>query len=100
METDANHTRAVTDDNRRRSPRMRTLKGGRIVTDSGNSVFDCTIRNLSETGAMLALSNPFGIPAHFDLMLQAPKPRRPCTVRWRSDAALGVSFDDMTSIAA
>jgi hypothetical protein len=87
-------------DNRRRAPRMRTLKGGRIVIGSGVSVFDCLIRNLSDTGAMLAMSNPFGIPSHFDLMMDSAKPRRPCTVRWRSDAALGVSFDDMTSIAA
>jgi PilZ domain len=90
----------VDSDNRRQAPRVRTLKGGRIVTGSGNSVFDCMIRNISETGAMLALPNPFGIPAHFDLMLHAPKPRRPCTVRWRTDAAIGVSFDDVTAIAA
>jgi hypothetical protein len=90
----------VDGDNRRLAPRVRTFKSGRIVIGKGISVFDCMIRNLSETGAMLALPNPFGIPAHFDLMLNAAKPRRPCTVRWRTDAAIGVSFDDVTAIAA
>jgi len=81
--------------NRRGARRVRTLKGGRIILNGGYSVFDCVIRNLSDTGAMLQLSGPLGIPTHFELAMDASKARRPCTVRWRTDRAIGVSFDDV-----
>ncbi len=97
METEAI---LVEGDNRRRARRMRVFKGAQIIVGSGYSVFDCLVRNLSETGAMLALSDPFGVPSHFDLTMDAAKARRPCTVRWRSGSALGVSFDDADPLAA
>jgi hypothetical protein len=97
---EANVNPAVESENRRRAQRVRTFKGGRIILNRGYSVFDCLVRNLSETGAMLVLSDPFGVPSHFDLEMDAAKARRPCTVRWRTDTAVGVSFDDADSIAA
>jgi hypothetical protein len=77
----------------RRDRRMRTLKGGRIVFNAGFGVFDCVVRNISEGGAMLQLSGPLGIPSHFELVMEPGIPRRKCTVRWRTDNAIGVSFD-------
>jgi hypothetical protein len=86
-------------DNRRAVRRMRTLKKATIVLNGGYSVYDCVIRNLSETGAMLKVVG-LGIPSHFELVLDAPVPRHPCTVRWRTEDAIGVSFDDAMSKAA
>jgi len=86
-------------ENRRAARRMRTLKKATIVLKGGYSVYDCVIRNLSETGAMLQVGG-LGIPSHFELMLDAPVPRHPCTVRWRSENAMGVSFDDVMRQAA
>ncbi len=97
METNA---KSQESDNRRRAQRMRTLKGGKIIFPGGYSVFDCVVRNLSATGAMLALSEPMSIPSHFELVLEAANARRPCTVRWRSPNAIGVSFDDAGPSAA
>jgi hypothetical protein len=73
--------------------RMRTLKGGRIVFNAGFGVFDCVVRNISQGGAMLQLSGPLGIPSRFELVMDPGTPRRKCTVRWRTDNAIGVSFD-------
>lgn len=64
---------------RRRGPRKRTLKAGKIVFNGRNSVFDCTIRNLSETGAKVVLSSSFGIPGIFDLDFEDGT-TRPCRV--------------------
>ena len=89
----------VDEDNRRSFRRMRTLKKGTIIIQGGYSVYDCVVRNLSDGGAMLQVSG-FGIPSHFDLAMDAAIPRRPCTVRWRSDGAVGVSFDDVAQKAA
>lgn len=87
------------EDNRRTFRRMRTLKKGTIVLNGGYSVYDCVVRNLSEGGAMLQIAG-LGIPSHFELTMDAAVPRRACTVRWRSDGALGVSFDDVEQKAA
>lgn len=80
--------------NRRAARRNRTLKKATIVFNGGFSAFDCIVRNLSDTGAMLQVSS-LGIPTHFELKMDAATLRRPCTVRWRTEAVLGVSFDDV-----
>jgi hypothetical protein len=92
MEAQADPTMDQAD--RRASRRARTLKGGRIILNGGYSVFACTVRNMSETGALLQLGETTGIPTHFDLEVEPGRPTRKCTVRWRSQTAVGVSFDD------
>jgi hypothetical protein len=75
-------------DEHRDAPRHRVLKGARI--EFGTSVFDCTIRNLSDTGAALDVS-PVGIPAEFTLVAEGV--RRSCKVVWRKEKRIGVTFD-------
>ena len=53
---------------RRRVPRHRTLKSGKIVVQSGRWVVDCTVRNLSALGALLAVKSLAAIPEKFDLV--------------------------------
>ena len=83
-------------DNRRAARRMRTLKKATIILKGGYSVYDCIVRNLSDTGAMLQVGG-LGIPSHFVLTLDATVPRHECTVRWRAENAIGVSFDDVAA---
>ncbi len=52
---------------KRSAPRKRTLKPGRIVFNQRYSAADCTIKNLSEGGALLAVSGTIGIPDQFAL---------------------------------
>ena len=79
--------------NRRAEPRARTLKRGLIVFHDGYSAFDCTVRNLSSGGAMLLFGEAVGVPNHFDLARRPGDNLRPCTVRWRDENGLGLSFD-------
>lgn len=75
----------------RDAQRHRTLKGGRIVVNDGFSTFDCTIRNLSETGAKLVVTSSLGIPERFELaMLDGRK--FACAVAWRTETEIGVRF--------
>jgi phosphate transport system protein len=46
------------------------LKAGRI-SFGGGAAFDCTVRNLSETGAALEVISPVGIPERFTLVIEA-----------------------------
>lgn len=80
-------------DNRRERDRQRTLKSGKIVFNHKTSVVDCTVRNLSDTGACLQVGSAVGIPEIFDLLIPVDQTARPCVVRWRSKDRMGVAFE-------
>jgi PilZ domain len=75
---------------RRASPRARRLKAGKIVLNDGRSVFECSVRNVSATGACLLVGNGFLIPGDFKLTLDGDTRR--CDVVWRRPDRMGVSF--------
>ena len=77
-------------ENQRRQERHRTLKSGKIIFNHHASVVDCTIRNVSDTGACLQVQSVVGIPESFDLLMDDIK--RSCNVKWRSGNRMGVSF--------
>jgi hypothetical protein len=79
----------MTETERRRSQRHRTLKAGKIVLGRA-SVIDCTIRNLSPEGAAIAVDNAATLPAEFDLEFDGKT--RHCKVAWRRLDRLGVKF--------
>ncbi len=74
-----------------RAPRQRVLKAGAI--HFGGGVIDCTVRNLSATGAALDVVSPVGIPERFTLAVIADKLRLPCQVVWRKQRRIGVAFE-------
>jgi len=84
-------TMTETDSDKRGSQRRSTLKGGKIVFNAGRSTIDCTVRNLSSTGAKLTVSSVVGIPETFDLMLDGHT-KQPCRVKWRRLKEIGVEF--------
>lgn len=76
---------------RRRYPRSRVLKSGRIATSDKAPKIDCTIRNVSPAGACIDLpSGTFGIPADFTLLLTSGAEQ--CRVIWRTEQRMGVAF--------
>lgn len=79
------------DEDHRNAQRHRTLKGGHIVINDGFSTYDCTIRNLSETGAKLIVTSSLGIPERFGLAM-ADGRRFDCEVAWRTETEIGVQF--------
>ncbi|MEH2473972.1 hypothetical protein V1281_004843 [Nitrobacteraceae bacterium AZCC 2161] len=72
-------------------PRSRTLKAGTISFDGGG--IDCTVRNISKSGAALDVASPLGIPQNFILLVPADDLRQPCHVVWRKEKRIGVAFD-------
>jgi hypothetical protein len=73
------------------APRRRILKAGSI--EFGGGAIDCTVRNLSETGAALEVVTPLFIPDRFTLSVHTEQMRRPCHVVWRREKKLGIAFD-------
>ena len=76
----------------RRQTRARTLKSARILFNDHRSVIDCTVRNLSPTGACLNVASALGIPERFDVMFDADQTVRPCRMVWHKEKQLGVEF--------
>jgi hypothetical protein len=72
------------------SPRRRVLKTGQIALSEKAPKLECTVRNLSETGACLQVSTTYGMPTSFDLIVEGA--RRTCRIVWRTDTRLGVAF--------
>lgn len=77
-------------DDRRKIQRQRRLKTGKITFNHRSSVVDCTVRNLSDTGACLDVQSSVGIPEKFELLTEDII--RPCAVEWVTAKRIGVSF--------
>ena len=78
-------------ENNRAADRKRVLKAGSI--EFGGGSIDCTVRNISETGAALEVVSPLFIPDRFTLFIQTDHVRRPCHIVWRKEMRIGVAFD-------
>ena len=72
------------------APRRRILKAGKLLFNGGG--IDCTVRNISDTGAALKVASPVGIPQDVTLVVEADKLKRECRVVWRKDKRIGVTF--------
>jgi hypothetical protein len=78
-------------DEHRIAPRRRVLKAGSI--SFGGGTFDCTVRNISDTGAALEVVTPLFIPDKFTLIVPSDGLSRPCRVVWRRERRIGIMFD-------
>ena len=76
---------------KRRAPRLRTLKGGSIQFGLAAAI-DCIVKNMSQTGAALEVQSPVGIPDEFTLVIKPESLKRNCRVAWRSAKRIGVEF--------
>jgi hypothetical protein len=74
-----------------RALRRRVLKAGSITF--GGGTIDCTVRNVSETGAALEIASPLYIPDRFTLVVQTDQLKRRCHIVWRKQRLIGVAFD-------
>jgi hypothetical protein len=55
--------------NRRTNNRRKTLKSAKIVFNNKQSVIDCFVRDLSDTGAKLTVADLAAVPRSFTLLL-------------------------------
>jgi hypothetical protein len=73
------------------APRRRILKAGSISFGGGS--IDCTVRNVSDTGAALEVVTPLFIPDRFTLIVPSDGLNRPCHIVWRKPKRIGIAFD-------
>ena len=78
---------------RRTNPsRRKLLKNGRVLLSKWASI-DCTIRNLTDTGARLEFTNPTELPTDFKLKILATDQVVPVELIWQRGLAAGVRFE-------
>jgi hypothetical protein len=73
-------------DEHRIAPRRRVLKAGSIAF--GGGAIDCTVKNISDTGAALEVVTPLFIPDRFILIIPTDQLKRPCHVAWARTGGL------------
>jgi hypothetical protein len=79
-------------DDRRKHPRIPTLKAGQIEFNRRLIVVECVVRNMSDGGACLQVEDAGWLPAMFDLAVPIDGVKRACRVAWRSADKLGVAY--------
>jgi PilZ domain len=75
---------------RRATTRQRVFKAGTIEFDGTD--IECTIRNVSTSGAALDVPNPAGIPHEITINFVARNIRQRGYIVWRTARRVGVSF--------
>ena len=83
---------------RRVAPRMRVLKRAKIIFNNGFSTFDCVVRNVSATGALLTLAESAHMPREFDIKI-GDDPVRPARLVYRRTMFAGVRYSDIAAEA-
>ena len=79
------------DENKREAQRQKVLKGARILLDDLRTL-DCSIKDISATGAKIACPNTLNIPDVFRLVTTADNIIRPAKVAWRREGLIGIHF--------
>lgn len=77
---------------RRKEVRARVFLGGVIAFNGRCSTLACQVRNITSTGAFIALESTAMIPAEFDFSVPARGRSLRAQLIWRSDCAAGLRF--------
>ena len=77
--------------------RIRTFLKGMVYFDNRRASAECTIRDLSDTGARLLFASPVSVPDNIELHIPQKQTTCPARVRRREYNEIGVSFEDQRS---
>jgi len=77
---------------RRRSARLRSYLGGRISYGNGCCVTECLVRNYSEDGALLDLTNTEAMPSEFQVDVPCKDVQVQARMIWRTERRMGIAF--------
>jgi hypothetical protein len=75
---------------RRLCPRRRVLKSGSVVRSGNRAAIECTVRNISDTGACLQISVVHDLST--DFTLEVGDARHSGRVVWRSKDRSGIAY--------
>ena len=85
---------------RRPKVRARVLLSGIVTYADGAYSFDCSFRNLSETGARLVVQKNAQFPTQFFLINVRDRVAYDCKVVWNKGGEIGVTFKATVALSA
>jgi hypothetical protein len=84
----------------RMAPRRRVLKSGIAASNDRRLTVNCTVRDLSDTGARLRVEGSMTVPDTFELLIPLDGLEASCQVVWRKGGEVGVRFLSAPRIVA
>lgn len=91
MTTDAS---AAFEPEKRASDRIRSFLRAQIIFNNRMTTIDCIIKNISASGARVALNDTLAVPTEFEIYI----PQRGCShharLVWRDKDSIGIDFVD------
>ncbi len=94
------HTDAANSADGRMATRRRTLTCGKIVYGDGAYTYDCTIREISASGARIGIAGSIVIPRAFFLIDQKRGTAFEAELIWRNGTQAGLRFHAAHDLAA
>jgi hypothetical protein len=86
--------------NLRSNERIRAFLRAQIIFNNRMSTIDCIIKNISPTGARIALSDTLTVPTEFEIYIPQRGRSHHARLVWRDKDAIGVDFTDPQSAPA
>ena len=79
------------------APRLRTFLKGLVYYDNRRVSIECTVRDLSDTGARIAFAAPVTVPDIVELFIPQKQRTFQARIERRERCEIGVSFRDQRS---
>ena len=79
-------------DERRSRKRWHTILRGRIISLNRHSLIECTVRDLSDTGARIYFADVSAIPSEFEIEIPNRGLRAQARLMWSRGANHGIMF--------
>ena len=83
-----------------RPDRIRTFLKAVIEFNNGASKNDCTVKNISESGARIEITGAVSLPNEFNLRIPHRGELRRCRLIWREADGVGVHFVTQASASS
>ncbi len=99
METDMDMPNTGTSD-RRASDRVRSFLRAQIIFNNRMSTIDCIVKNISPTGARVALNETLALPTEFDIYIPQRGRSHHARLVWRDTDSIGIDFINAPAAAA
>ncbi len=77
---------------RRNAMRNRVFRGASVVFNGRQSILDCTVRNWSQTGAMVRMTDWIALPQTFEIDVASDGESVRVRQCWRRGDDVGVAF--------
>lgn len=92
MSTDSNLANA--DRDKRVAERVRSFLRAQIIFNNRMTTIDCIVKNISATGARVALDETLAVPTEFDIYIPQHRRSHHARLVWRDRESIGVDFID------